>query len=75
MAKKTADRKAVKSAKSESKSPFGGPHTGHQHHMCELVRKRDLASAAKYAKGANYLCRICGRAAAKPANLCEPVEI
>lgn len=76
MAKKTATKKAVKKAsKPASKSPFGAPHTGHEHHMCELVRKRDLASAAKYTKGANYICRICGRGAAKSMNLCEPVEI
>ncbi len=75
MGEKTATKKAVKSSKSASKSPFGGPHTGHQHHMCELVRKRQMASAAKFTKGANYICRICGRGAAKSTNLCEPVEI
>jgi len=30
---------------------------------------------ADLAKDAKYVCNICGRAAAKAANVCEPVEI
>jgi hypothetical protein len=50
-------------------------HEGHSHHMCDLVAKRKLAEVARFAKDAKYVCHICGRAAAKAENLCEPVEI
>ena len=50
-------------------------HTGHSHHMCELVAKRQMDKVASYSKGARYICHICGRAAASAANLCEPVRI
>jgi hypothetical protein len=50
-------------------------HTGHANHMCELVAKRKMDKVASLAKGAKYVCHICGRAAAKGTNLCEPVEI
>ena len=69
--------KATKKTKSRSasKSALTARHTNHQNHICELVRKRDMAKAAALAKGAKYLCRICGRAAARGANLCEAVRI
>jgi hypothetical protein len=50
-------------------------HEGHARHMCDLVAKRKMATAAELARDARYICHICGRAAAKPDNLCEPVEI
>ena len=50
-------------------------HTGHSKHLCELVAKRRMDEVAAAAKGAKYLCHICGRAAAKASSLCEPVEI
>jgi len=50
-------------------------HTGHAAHLCTLVAKREMNKVATLSKGANYLCHICGRAAAKAKNLCEPVEI
>jgi len=50
-------------------------HTGHSKHLCDLVAKRKMAEVARLAKDAKYVCHICGRAAAKAANLCEPVEI
>jgi hypothetical protein len=50
-------------------------HTGHANHLCELVSKRQMDRVATLAEGAKFLCHICGRAAAKPENLCEPVEI
>jgi hypothetical protein len=50
-------------------------HTGHDHHLCELVAKRQLDTVAELAKGAEHVCYICGRAAAKGDNLCEPVKI
>ena len=50
-------------------------HTGHENHLCELVSKREMSRVAALAKDAKYICHICGRAAAKGASLCEPVEI
>jgi hypothetical protein len=50
-------------------------HSGHEQHMCELVAKRHMDKVADLSKGAKYVCHICGRAAAKARNLCEPVEI
>jgi len=50
-------------------------HTGHANHLCELVAKRQMAKVGTLAKGAKYVCHICGRASAKAANLCEPVEL
>ncbi len=50
-------------------------HPGHSHHMCELVAKRQMDQVAEFAKCAKFICHICGRAAAKKDNLCEPVEI
>jgi DNA-binding MurR/RpiR family transcriptional regulator len=50
-------------------------HTGHANHLCELVSKRQMDKVADLSAGAKYICHICGRAAAKPENLCEPVEI
>ena len=50
-------------------------HSGHSQHLCDLVAKRKMDRVATLSKGAKYLCHIRGRAAAKAANLCEPVEI
>jgi hypothetical protein len=50
-------------------------HGGHVQHLCDLVAKRKMDQVAELSAGAEYICNICGRAAAKAANLCEPVEI
>ena len=51
-------------------------HTGHANrHLCDLVAKRQMDKVAGLSKGAKYLCHICGRAAAKAGNLCEPIAI
>ncbi len=50
-------------------------HGGHAQHLCDLVAKRKMDQVAELSAGAKYICNICGRAAAKAANLCEPVEI
>ncbi len=62
-------------AKRRPVKPLFPRHTGHSAHMCELVAKRDMNRVAALAKGANYICHICGRAASKPSSLCEPVKI
>lgn len=50
-------------------------HKGHENHLCELVADRKMDKVAELSKGANYVCHICGRAAAGASNLCEAVEI
>lgn len=50
-------------------------HAGHNKHLCELTAKRQMQQVAKAAKDAKFVCHICGRAAAKAGNLCEPVKI
>jgi len=50
-------------------------HPGHAKHLCDLVSRREMNTVATLSKNAKYVCHICGRAAAKRANLCEPVEI
>lgn len=50
-------------------------HDGHDEHLCELVRGRQMDRVAELSKGAAYVCHICGRAAATAESLCEPVEV
>ena len=51
-------------------------HTGHANrHLCDLVAKRQMDKVAGLSLGAKYVCHICGRAAARAGNLCEPVAI
>ena len=50
-------------------------HTGHANHLCELTAKRQMDRVGRLAKNAQYVCHICGRAAARASNLCEPVEL
>jgi hypothetical protein len=50
-------------------------HKGHAMHMCELASKKQMDKIADLAKGADYVCHFCGRAAAKAQNLCEAVKI
>jgi hypothetical protein len=69
MAKSNAGKMVVREHKLFEK------HTGHSKHLCDLVAKRKMAEVARLARGAKYVCHICGRASAKAANLCEPVEI
>ena len=62
----------------ESKSiedTMHGAHTGHEHHLCELVNRREMDKVAKLSKDARYICLICGRVAKSATNLCLPVEI
>ena len=61
-------------AKAKSK-PRIEEHPNHANHLCELVSRRQMSEVARLAKGAAYVCHICGRAAAKAENLCEPVQV
>lgn len=74
MAKKAAERSSKKAAGKGAARSYG-KHTGHSSHLCELVAKRQMDKVAAAATGAEYMCHICGRAAAKAASLCEPVRL
>lgn len=62
-----------------------GPHSVHElkdekadvhyRHLCKLVQERQMYTVARLAMGARYICRSCGRAAARDENLCEPVKL
>jgi hypothetical protein len=69
MAKKASEKMVAKEHK------LFEEHKGHTSHLCDLVAKRKMAQVARLSRGAKYVCHICGRAAAKASNLCEPVEI
>ena len=53
------------------------PHLGHANHLCHLVESTGI-SIEEYkplVENAKFLCRKCGRVAAKAENLCEPVPL
>ncbi len=55
------------------------PHPGHNKHLCYLNNiGMQLSNPAEYrelVKEAAYMCKVCGRVAAKSANLCKPVKL
>jgi len=67
--------KAVKKKRVVAEHALFKTHSGHTKHLCQLVSQRKMDQVADLSKAAKYLCHICGRAAAKATNLCEPVEI
>jgi hypothetical protein len=75
MAKKAARAKKGTKARMVPAHALYKTHTGHAAHLCDLVAKRKMDKVAQLSKGAKYVCHICGRAAAKAGNLCEPVQI
>jgi hypothetical protein len=52
------------------------PHSGHNKHLCYLNNLGfQISNQKQYkalVKNAKYLCKICGRVAASPKNLCKP---
>ncbi len=76
MAKKAkTSKKAASQKRTVKEHKLYKTHKGHANHLCELVAAREMDKVADLSKGAKYVCHICGRAAAKASNLCEPVEI
>lgn len=55
------------------------PHPQHASHLCYLTNLNyHIAEPKVYkslVKDAGFVCRICGRAAAKKVNLCKPVKL
>ena len=53
------------------------PHLGHGEHLCHLVEDMGI-SVEEYKeliKNPKFLCRKCGRVAARERNLCEPIKL
>jgi len=54
---------------------LGDCHPDHDKHLCHIVNLRNMKTAAKLSKNAQYICIVCGRAAKNKTNLCGPVII
>ena len=52
-------------------------HIGHKHHLCSLVEEgiATLDQVKAMVKNPKFICKKCGRVAAKEENLCEPVSL
>jgi hypothetical protein len=54
-----------------------GPHIGHKMHLCEMAAEGrvTLEQMKSMVKDAKFICKNCGRAAAREENLCDPVPL
>lgn len=52
------------------------PHAGHEAHLCMAENvgfvKNNLEEYKKYIRNPRFVCKKCGRAAARAENLCSP---
>ena len=49
------------------------PHPGHEKHLCKMVEDGVPTEKLKpLVKNAKYICKCCGRGAAKAENVCAP---
>jgi len=55
------------------------PHPGHEAHLCMAENlgfvKSNLEDYKKYVRNPQFICKKCGRAAAKAENLCQPDKL
>jgi hypothetical protein len=51
------------------------PHEGHERHLCELRNNLTVDAYKQLIRESKFVCKHCGRAAAKRENLCFPEEI
>ena len=55
------------------------PHENHAKHLCYLnnlgYQISDPEDYKALVKDAKFMCKICGRVAAKEVNLCKPVKM
>jgi hypothetical protein len=56
---------------------YRAPHIGHRTHLCDMAERGEvtLAQMKALVRNPKFVCRKCGRAAAKEENLCEPVPL
>ncbi len=57
--------------------PTKAPHIGHSFHLCDMAERGTvtLDEMKALVKDAKFICKKCGRVAAKEENLCEPVPL
>ncbi len=57
--------------------PMKAPHIGHQHHLCHYADTGHvtLEEMKTLIKDPKFICKKCGRAAAREENLCEPTPL
>ncbi|MCF8069003.1 MAG: hypothetical protein K9L30_10495 [Desulfobacterales bacterium] len=52
------------------------PHPGHEAHLCMAHNtgfiEKNLEAYKKFVKDGKFVCKSCGRVAAKAENLCDP---
>lgn len=55
------------------------PHPGHNKHLCYLnnigFHLSNLKEYKALVRGGKFLCKVCGRVAAKEDNLCKPAKL
>ena len=53
------------------------PHVGHLHHLCHYAASGDITldEMKELVKDPKFVCKICGRAAAKADDVCQPDAI
>jgi hypothetical protein len=56
--------------------PEEAPHLGHAKHLCDMAKRGvDLQTFKDLVRNPKFICKKCGRVAAKEENLCEPVPL
>ena len=53
------------------------PHLGHAKHLCYLAEDVgiDISQYKPLVRNAKFLCKKCGRVAAKEENICESIKL
>jgi hypothetical protein len=65
----------IKKIEGVPKSTLPIKHPHHEKHLCVLATKHKIDEIAKLAKNPKFICKICGRVAAKAGSLCEPIDM
>ena len=57
--------------------PYPVPHIGHGTHLCHMAESGEftLEQIKALVKDPKFICKTCGRVAAKEENLCDPVSL
>jgi len=56
---------------------YPAPHIGHGTHLCHMAESGEftLEQIKALVRDPKFICKTCGRAAAKEENLCDPVPL